>query len=843
MISGRIVWRCRRSDIIISKGWKGSRKELHKKRIARRDRCMLGKLAAACIAVCVAGAVQGNGNAVYAQGTGTAKIHFLTFEGNTEGVLLESRDANGNPVFGMINSGEDWDYPKGDNARYPLRSGIVINEGYDQEVRDYLTKMGVNKHNFQFYIATHPHSDHIGTADLVIREFQPQNLYIMPYDDSMIDTSQTEVHLWDNQYVYDQALEAAEEVGTNVIQDINDRNSAFSLGSFQIQIVNYDPSYQNQKTYDANWFCLGVIAQANGNTAFLTSDMCDDDGDLTRVMQNYPQANNLEVLEANHHGSFDSMTDAFVEAASPDVMIQPGAFSNLKTSRVNLIGSLNTRLFSLPSYTEQDAVVVELGTDQVTTSADESFRIYTDADGHLRAYQDGLWCRGLFEQNGVQYYAKENGILAVNEDIYDEETNRTYHADQNGHVTMIGGWVTENGQKYYVDENNNYKKGWLEVSGNRYYLDPRTGAMQTGWVIDNGQWYLMSEEDGRMLKGWQKVGVDWYYLDENTGVMQKNCWIQDPASGVVYWLRDWGGRAYSMTTRIDGYSIRFDGDGKVIGPTWIRYNGTWGYLSNGQLSHGWVKDGIDWYYFNEDGTMKTNELCTIDGNIYYFRDWGGMQYNAWYQNPSDGNWYYLRDWGAALNTGWNYIDENWYYFDPDCTMKKDELCRIGNDLYYFRSWGAMQYNAWYQNPSDGNWYYLRSWGGALNTGWNYIDQNWYYFNSDCTMKKNEFCWLNGNLYYFRDWGARMHSGWYHDTAAGNWYLFDREGRAYRNQKVRNGVDTYYFNDDGTMYRGWKEEGGKTYYYRDWGGMAYSMTITIDGVPCTFNFKGELVRRG
>ena len=173
---------------------------------------MLGKLAAACIAVCVAGAVQGNGNAVYAQGTGTAKIHFLTFEGNTEGVLLESRDANGNPVFGMINSGEDWDYPKGDNARYPLRSGIVINEGYDQEVRDYLTKMGVNKDNFQFYIATHPHSDHIGTADLVIREFQPQNLYIMPYDDSMIDTSQTEVHLWDNQYVYDQALEAAEEV-------------------------------------------------------------------------------------------------------------------------------------------------------------------------------------------------------------------------------------------------------------------------------------------------------------------------------------------------------------------------------------------------------------------------------------------------------------------------------------------------------------------------------------------------------------------------------------------------------------------------------------------------------
>ena len=312
---------------------------------------------------------------------------------------------------------------------------------------------------------------------------------------------------------------------------------------------------------------------------------------------------------------------------------------------------------------------------------------------------------------------------------------------------------------------------------------------------------------------------------------------------MVYWLRGWGGRAYSLTTQIDGYSVQFDGEGRVVGPTWIRYNGMWGYLSGGQLATGWIKDGIDWYYFNEDGSMKTNELCMIDGNLYYFRGWGGMLYNTWYQNPADGNWYYLRGWGAALNTGWSHIGNDWYYFNPDCTMKKDELCRIGNDLYYFRGWGGMLYNAWHQDPSNGNWYYFRGWGGALNTGWSHIGNDWYYFNPDCTMKSDEFCWLDGNLYYFRGWGGRMHSGWYHDKNTGKWYLFDKEGRAYRNQKVRNGIDTYYFNDDGTMYSGWKEEGGKTYYYRGWGGMAYSLTMTIDGVPCTFNFKGELVRRG
>ncbi len=77
------------------------------------------------------------------------------------------------------------------------------------------------------------------------------------------------------------------------------------------------------------------------------------------------------------------------------------------------------------------------------------------------------------------------------------------------------------------------------------------------------------------------------------------------------------------------------------------------------------------------------------------------------------------------------------------------------------------------------------------------------------------------------------------TSDGKWYLFDSNGRAYRNCRAKNGIDTYYFNDDGSMYTGWKEENGKTYYYRDWGGMAYSMTLTIDGVRAPLISKVNL----
>ncbi len=223
----------------------------------------------------------------------------------------------------------------------------------------------------------------------MIREFRPQNLYLMPYDDSYIDTSQTDVHLWDNQYVYDQTIAAAEETGINLIQDINDQNSTLSLGNFQIQIVNYDPSYQTQKTYDANWFCLGVIVQANGNTAFLSGDMGDDDGDLTRIMENYSAVWDLEVLEVNHHGLFDSMTDAFVQATSGYHDTARCVFKRQDIPSES-DRQQGTKFFAIPAYTDQKSVVVDFGADPVTTTVDGSFRIYKDRDGKMRAYRDGL---------------------------------------------------------------------------------------------------------------------------------------------------------------------------------------------------------------------------------------------------------------------------------------------------------------------------------------------------------------------------------------------------------------------------------------------------------------------
>ena len=141
------------------------------------------------------------------------RIHYLTLPDNTEAILLEC-----NGQFGMVDSGEDNDFPTGEDPRYPLRPGIVQGRGYEDDVIAYLNSVGVTQDNFEFYIGTHPHSDHIGSADEIIRAFHPKRVYIQEYKDTYITYPG---NLWDNLYVYDHMLEAAAEVGATVIQNFS----------------------------------------------------------------------------------------------------------------------------------------------------------------------------------------------------------------------------------------------------------------------------------------------------------------------------------------------------------------------------------------------------------------------------------------------------------------------------------------------------------------------------------------------------------------------------------------------------------------------------------------------
>ena len=101
----------------------------------------------------------------------------------------------------------------------------------------------------------------------------------------------------------------------------------------------------------------------------------------------------------------------------------------------------------------------------------------------------------------------------------------------------------------------------------------------------------------------------------------------------------------------------------------------------------------------------------------------------------------------------------------------------------------------------------------IKSGWQEIEGNWYYFNSDGNMKTG---WeeINGYWYYFGDNGV-MQTGW--QEIGGIWYYFRPDGNMKVGWEEINGY-WYYFNSNGIMQTGWQEIGGVWYYFRPDGNM-------------------------
>ena len=256
----------------------------------------------------------------------TAKIHILTLDSGSNAIVLESVDDNGQKIFGMVDSGEDWDYPDGSDPRYPLRSGITTSTGYDDEVLSYLDSLGVTSDNLQFYVATHPHSDHIGTGDTIVRLYSPDRVYLLPYDDSYIYNT---ARLWDNLYVYDQLLTAVEETeGVTLIQHLNpgaasaeEGSPDFAFGNFQIQIVNYEEDYLTSPKEDANQFCLGVIASANDCAVALAEFLCGSEEAFVTQMNTRAKELGMENTNfENTNGLDDTVTNHKISARDIAIM-------------------------------------------------------------------------------------------------------------------------------------------------------------------------------------------------------------------------------------------------------------------------------------------------------------------------------------------------------------------------------------------------------------------------------------------------------------------------------------------------------------------------------------------
>lgn len=187
------------------------------------------------------------------------------------------------------------------------------------------------------------------------------------------------------------------------------------------------------------------------------------------------------------------------------------------------------------------------------------------------------------------------------------------------------------------------------------------------------------------------------------------------------------------------------------------------------------------------------------------------------QKAAKGNYTYCDLEGNKFNIdeGWYLLKGKWCYLDRNGERIKGTK-KIDGKEYQFTDDGNVR-EGWESDKSKKEWYYYDREKGMVKNDWKQVNGKWYYFNEDGIMQKG-LQTIKGIKYYLSDNGDML-TGFV---------------------KIDNKF--YFFSGDGAMKRGWLDLDNKTYYLDDaTGEMIISTDKVINGKKFKFSADGSMVK--
>ncbi|MEG1448691.1 MAG: MBL fold metallo-hydrolase [Oscillospiraceae bacterium] len=211
----------------------------------------------------------------------------------------------------------------------------------EQLVVDFLKDKKVE--SLDLVIGTHPHSDHIGGLDSVIRQIETKMVLLPPMSKSQTPTTKT----------FEDVLLAIDETQTQLIT--SKPGQVFNFGGGSILTI-----IGPQKEYD-DLNNISIVSRLDfGEVSFLFTGDAEEVAEKDMIFGKYDL--DVDILSAGHHGSSTSTSSNFFQKCSP--------------SHVNISCGLNNK-YNHP-HMETLKILDETGTPYCRTDLNGNITYITD---------------------------------------------------------------------------------------------------------------------------------------------------------------------------------------------------------------------------------------------------------------------------------------------------------------------------------------------------------------------------------------------------------------------------------------------------------------------------------
>ena len=246
------------------------------------------------------------------------------------------------------------DVGQGDCIFIKSSSGTMLidagEKGNDEKILSYLHNQGVD--TIDYLVATHPHSDHIGSMPKVIAGLEVKNVIIPKLSEINMPTTKG----------YENLLNSVKSSGAKVISA--EAAKEYLMGD--VSFIVLSPSEQSK-----NFNNMSVVIKLSyKNTDFLFMGDAEQEIEQELIEKGYDIS--ADVLKLGHHGSNTSSTEMFLKSVKPNfAIISCGKDNSYGHPNSEILTSLKTYNIDYKRTDESGTIVVGSDGDKLTISTEK----------------------------------------------------------------------------------------------------------------------------------------------------------------------------------------------------------------------------------------------------------------------------------------------------------------------------------------------------------------------------------------------------------------------------------------------------------------------------------------